>query len=116
MKPSVIAQLLSELEKLVQVEFESGVEFWLARDLQKLSERSSLDCGSLLPLSAMQPAASRTALARKTPDETSACPPRSRLHWGKLQQAVAVQGLRQNTHTRSFSRHQENNRTTHLCN
>ena len=34
MKPSVIAQLLSELEKLVQVEFESGVEFWLARDLQ----------------------------------------------------------------------------------
>jgi len=36
MKPSVIAQLLSELEKLVQVEFESGVEFWLARDLQKV--------------------------------------------------------------------------------
>lgn len=34
MKPSVIAQLLSDLEKLVQVEFESGVEFWLARDLQ----------------------------------------------------------------------------------
>ena len=34
MKPSVIAQLLSELEKLVQVEFESGLEFWLARDLQ----------------------------------------------------------------------------------
>jgi len=34
MKPSVIAQLLSELEKLVQVEFESGVEFWFARDLQ----------------------------------------------------------------------------------
>jgi DNA-damage-inducible protein D len=36
MKPSVIAQLLSELEKLVHVEFESGVEFWLARDLQKV--------------------------------------------------------------------------------
>jgi DNA-damage-inducible protein D len=34
MKPSVIGQLLSQLEKLVQVEFESGVEFWLARDLQ----------------------------------------------------------------------------------
>ncbi|MEO5715704.1 MAG: DNA damage-inducible protein D [Luteolibacter sp.] len=34
MKPSVIAQLLFELEKLVQVEFETGVEFWLARDLQ----------------------------------------------------------------------------------
>jgi DNA-damage-inducible protein D len=34
MKPSVIAELLSKLEKLVQVEFESGVEFWLARDLQ----------------------------------------------------------------------------------
>ncbi len=34
MKPSVIAQLLSQLEKLVQVEFESGLEFWLARDLQ----------------------------------------------------------------------------------
>ena len=36
MKPSVIAQLLSELEKLVQTEFESGLEFWLARDLQKV--------------------------------------------------------------------------------
>ncbi|MEO5914936.1 MAG: DNA damage-inducible protein D [Luteolibacter sp.] len=36
MKPSVIAQLLSQLEKLVQVEFESGVEFWLARDLQSV--------------------------------------------------------------------------------
>jgi DNA-damage-inducible protein D len=36
MKPSVIAQLLSELEKLVQTEFESGLEFWLARDLQKI--------------------------------------------------------------------------------
>lgn len=34
MKPSVIAELLSKLEKLVQVEFESGLEFWLARDLQ----------------------------------------------------------------------------------
>ncbi len=34
MKKSVIAQLLSQLEKLVQTEFESGVEFWLARDLQ----------------------------------------------------------------------------------
>jgi hypothetical protein len=34
MKPSVIAQILSRLEKLVQTEFESGVEFWLARDLQ----------------------------------------------------------------------------------
>ena len=34
MKPSVIAELLSKLEKLVQTEFESGVEFWLARDLQ----------------------------------------------------------------------------------
>lgn len=96
MKPSVIAQLLSQLEKLVQVEFESGVEFWLARDLQsvlgytnwqnfckvvesaatacktsghKVSDQFTefskliavqvLDCGSLLPLSATQPAASR---------------------------------------------------------
>ena len=34
MKKSVIATLLAELERLVQVELESGVEFWLARDLQ----------------------------------------------------------------------------------
>lgn len=34
MKNSVISKLHSELEKLVQVEQESGVEFWLARDLQ----------------------------------------------------------------------------------
>ncbi|MES2997629.1 MAG: DNA damage-inducible protein D [Verrucomicrobiota bacterium] len=34
MKKSVISKLLSELEQLVQVELESGVEFWLARDLQ----------------------------------------------------------------------------------
>ena len=34
MKKSVISKLLSELEKLVQVEQDSGVEFWLARDLQ----------------------------------------------------------------------------------
>ena len=34
MKKSVISKLLSELEKLVQVEQETGVEFWLARDLQ----------------------------------------------------------------------------------
>jgi DNA-damage-inducible protein D len=34
MKKSVISKLLTELEKLVQTEFESGVEFWLARDLQ----------------------------------------------------------------------------------
>jgi DNA-damage-inducible protein D len=36
MKKSVISTLLAELEKLVQVEEESGVEFWLARDLQKV--------------------------------------------------------------------------------
>jgi DNA-damage-inducible protein D len=36
MKKSVIAQLLSQLEKLVQTEFESGLEFWLARDLQEI--------------------------------------------------------------------------------
>jgi DNA-damage-inducible protein D len=34
MKKSVIATLLAELERLVQIEQESGVEFWLARDLQ----------------------------------------------------------------------------------
>ena len=34
MKKSVIAQLLSQLEKLVQLDLEFGVEFWLARDLQ----------------------------------------------------------------------------------
>ena len=34
MKKAVISQLLSQLEKLVQVEQDSGVEFWLARDLQ----------------------------------------------------------------------------------
>ena len=34
MKKTVIAKLLSELEQLVQVELESGVEFWLARNLQ----------------------------------------------------------------------------------
>ncbi len=34
MKKSVISKLLSELEQLVQVELEFGVEFWLARDLQ----------------------------------------------------------------------------------
>jgi len=58
-----------------------------------------VDCGSLLPLWAMQPAASPTALARQKPDETSACPARSRLHGGKRQQAAAVQGLRR--HARS---------------
>lgn len=34
MKKSVITQLLSQLEKLVQLDLEFGVEFWLARDLQ----------------------------------------------------------------------------------
>jgi DNA-damage-inducible protein D len=34
MKKSVISTLLTELERLVQVEQESGLEFWLARDLQ----------------------------------------------------------------------------------
>jgi DNA-damage-inducible protein D len=34
MKKTVISTLLAELERLVQVEQESGVEFWLARDLQ----------------------------------------------------------------------------------
>ena len=34
MKKSVISTLLAELERLVQIEQESGVEFWLARDLQ----------------------------------------------------------------------------------
>lgn len=34
MKKSVISTHLAELERLVQIEQESGVEFWLARDLQ----------------------------------------------------------------------------------
>jgi hypothetical protein len=122
MKKSVISKLLTELEQVVQTEFQSGVEFWLARDLQKISnhfteeseishlgkadqpnERSSLDCGSLLPLSAKQPAASGSALARKsrTKPQSSAVdsqPPlklrrAGRLSHGKLQQAVAVQSL-----------------------
>ena len=38
--------------------------------------------------------ASPAGLARKKPDETLACPARSRLHGGKRQQAAAVQGLR----------------------
>ena len=41
------------------------------------------------------PAARPAALAREKPDETFACPARSRLHGGKRQQAAAVQGLRQ---------------------
>jgi len=36
MKKSVISTLLAELEQLVQIEEESGVEFWLARDLQPM--------------------------------------------------------------------------------
>ncbi len=36
MKKSVISKLLSELEQLVQTEQHSGVEFWLARDLQSV--------------------------------------------------------------------------------
>ena len=36
MKKSVISKLLTELEKLVQTELESGVEFWLVRDLQPI--------------------------------------------------------------------------------
>jgi DNA-damage-inducible protein D len=36
MKKSVISKLLTELEQLAQTELESGVEFWLARDLQKV--------------------------------------------------------------------------------
>ena len=34
MKKSVISTLLAELEKLAQIEQETSVEFWLARDLQ----------------------------------------------------------------------------------
>ena len=34
MKKSVISKLLAELERLAQIEQETGVEFWLARDLQ----------------------------------------------------------------------------------
>ena len=123
MKKSVISKLLTELEQVVQTEFQSGVEFWLARDLQKVSdhfteeskiiplgkadqpnERSSLDCGSLLPLSARQPAASGSALARRswTKPQSSAVDSQpslklrraGRLSHGKLQQAVAVQSLR----------------------
>jgi DNA-damage-inducible protein D len=36
MKRSVIAQLHSDFESLVQTEEDSGVEFWLARDLQNV--------------------------------------------------------------------------------
>jgi hypothetical protein len=140
MKKSVISKLLTELEKLVQTEFESGVEFWFARDLQgvlgytkwdnfrkvvegaivacetsghkasdhfpevgkmipigKGGERSSVDCGSLLPLSAKQPAASGSALARRSRPKPQSYAVDSRLSHGKLQQAVAVQSLRQST-------------------
>ncbi len=112
MKKSVISKLLTELDQVVQTEFQSGVEFWLARDLQKISdhfteereishlgkadqpnERSSLDCGSLLPLSAKQPAASGSALARKSRTKPQSSAVDSRLSHGKLQQAVAVQSL-----------------------
>ena len=150
MKKSVISKLLTELEKLVQTEFESGVEFWLARDLQKVlgytkwekfrkvvldamtasetsannasdqfpdfrklighgkgGERSSIDCGSLPPLSARPPAASRSALARKRPLKSSSSAVNSRLSHGKLKQAVAVQSLRQEVRARSISRGHE---------
>jgi hypothetical protein len=49
------------------------------------------------------PAASPAALARETPDETSASPARSRLHGGKRQQAAAVQGLRRESRSGSLS-------------
>jgi hypothetical protein len=140
MKKSVITKLLTELEQLVQTEFESAVEFWFARDLQGVlgytkwdnfrkvvegamvacetsghkasdhfpevgkmiplgkggqrNERSSLDCGSLLPLSAKQPAASGSALARRSRTKPQSSAVDSRLSHGKLQQAVAVQSLR----------------------
>ena len=140
MKKSVISKLLTELEQLVQTEFESGVEFWFARDLQgvlgytkwdnfrkvvegamvacetsghkasdhfpevgkmiplgKGEERSSVDCGSLLPLSAMQPAASGSALARRGRTNSQSSAVDSRLSHGKLQQAVAVQSLRRSS-------------------
>jgi hypothetical protein len=127
MKKSVISKLLTELEKLVQNEFDSGVEFWLARDLQgvlgytkwdnfrkvvegamvacetsgheasKGGERNSVDCGSLLPLSAKQPAASGSALARRIMPKPQSSAADSRLSHGKLQQAVAVQSLQRST-------------------
>ena len=36
MKSSVVAQLHSDFEALVQTEEETGVEFWMARDLQDI--------------------------------------------------------------------------------
>ncbi|MDA0834903.1 MAG: DNA damage-inducible protein D [Planctomycetota bacterium] len=36
MKPSVIAQLHKDFEALVKIEEESGIEFWLARNLQEI--------------------------------------------------------------------------------
>ena len=36
MKTEIIGKLHAEFERSVQVEQETGVEFWLARDLQKL--------------------------------------------------------------------------------
>jgi DNA-damage-inducible protein D len=36
MKKEIISKLHSDFEQIVQVEEETRVEFWLARDLQKL--------------------------------------------------------------------------------
>jgi hypothetical protein len=65
--------------------------------LGKGGERSSVDCGSLLPLSAKQPAASGSALARRSRTKSQSSAVDSRLSHGKLQQAVAVQSLRRST-------------------
>jgi hypothetical protein len=42
----------------------------------------------------MQPCCEPGGIGTEKPDETLACPARSRLHGGKRQQASAVQGLR----------------------
>ena len=68
---------------------------WKRGDSEWLPAPEAMDCGSLLPLSVMQPCCYRTALASLRRDHLLSSAVDSRLSHGKLQQAVAVQGLRQ---------------------
>jgi len=72
-------------------------QIWRKRHKNKPTKSCAEHPGLLQPAVAFgqcSPAASPAGLARKKPDETLACPARSRLHGGKRQQAAAVQGLR----------------------